>query len=82
MDKIPATLIPGDGIGPEIIKATLKVLDALDANFEWDKQLAGMAAVDAVDDPLPEQTIKSIRRTKLALKGSVNYTGGHRISID
>ena len=37
MSKIPATLIPGDGIGPEIIKATLKVLDALDAPFEWEQ---------------------------------------------
>lgn len=76
MDKIPATLIPGDGIGPEIIKATLKVLEALDAPFEWEKQLAGMAAVDAVDDPLPQQTIDSIRRTKLALKGPLTTPVG------
>lgn len=76
MTKIPATLIPGDGIGPEIVKATLKVLDALGSPFEWDKQLAGMAAVDAVDDPLPEQTIKSVRRTKLALKGPLTTPVG------
>ena len=76
MEKIPATLIPGDGIGPEIIKATLKVLEALNAPFEWEKQLAGMAAQDTVGDPLPEQTIKSIRKTKLALKGPLTTPVG------
>ncbi len=69
MEKIPATLIPGDGIGPEIVKATLKVLDALGASFEWDEQLAGVAAETAYGDPLPQATIDSIRKTKLALKG-------------
>ena len=69
MDKIPATLIPGDGIGPEIVQATLKVLDALDAQFEWDQQLAGVAAENACGDALPQQTLDSIRRSKLALKG-------------
>ena len=76
MEKIPATLIPGDGIGPEIIKATLKVLDALNAPFEWDEQLAGMAAQDTFGDPLPEQTLTSIRNTKLALKGPLTTPVG------
>ena len=76
MSKIPATLIPGDGIGPEIIKATLKVLDALGAPFEWEKQLAGMAAEETIGDPLPEQTIDSVRRTKLALKGPLTTPVG------
>ena len=69
MDKILATLIPGDGIGPEIVQATLKVLDALDAQFEWDQQLAGVAAENACGDPLPQQTLDSIRHSRLALKG-------------
>ena len=76
MEKIPATLIPGDGIGPEIIKAALKVLEALNAPFEWDKQLAGMAAQDKFGDPLPEQTLKSVRKTKLALKGPLTTPVG------
>jgi len=42
---IAATLIPGDGIGPEIVDATLTVLDALGAPFEWDRQIAGLAEV-------------------------------------
>ena len=54
MKKIPATLIPGDGIGPEIIDATLKVLKVLDAPFEWEQQLAGVAAEEAMGEPLPE----------------------------
>ncbi len=51
--SIPATLIPGDGIGPEIMDATLAVLAALGAPFEWDTQAAGLAGVAAAGDPLP-----------------------------
>lgn len=76
MQKIPATLIPGDGIGPEIVNATLKVLDALGASFEWDEQLAGVAAEQACGDPLPQATLESIRRTKLALKGPLTTPVG------
>jgi isocitrate dehydrogenase (NAD+) len=76
MEKIPATLIPGDGIGPEIVKATLKVLDALGASFEWDEQLAGVAAEKACGDPLPQTTLDSIRNTKLALKGPLTTPVG------
>jgi isocitrate dehydrogenase (NAD+) len=76
MEKIPATLIPGDGIGPEIVEATLKVLDALGASFEWDEQLAGVAAETAHGDPLPQTTIDSIRKTKLALKGPLTTPVG------
>ncbi len=76
MEKIPATLIPGDGIGPEIVKATLKVLDALESPFEWEEQLAGVAAETVCGDPLPEETLNSIRRTKLALKGPLTTPVG------
>src|SRR5688572_28022075 len=65
----PATLIPGDGIGPEIVDATRSVLDALDAPFDWDVQQAGMAAATTSGEPLPRATLDSIRRTGLALKG-------------
>jgi len=80
--KIPATLIPGDGIGPEIVDATLAVLDALQAPFEWDRQIAGLAGVQAAGDPLPKAALDSIRRTRLALKGPLETPsgGGYRSS--
>jgi len=74
--KIPATLIPGDGIGPEIMDAVLAVLDAVDAPFEWDRQAGGLAGVDACGDPLPKATLDSIRRTRLALKGPLTTPVG------
>jgi isocitrate dehydrogenase (NAD+) len=70
------TLIPGDGIGPEITAATLKVLQATGVQFDWDAQIAGMAAVDRAGDPLPDATVESIRRTKLALKGPLTTPVG------
>ena len=66
---IHATLIPGDGIGPDITDATVRLLAAAGADITWDRQLAGKAAVTAHNDPMPAATLASIRRTKLALKG-------------
>jgi isocitrate dehydrogenase (NAD+) len=63
------TLIPGDGIGPEITAETVKVLEATGLSFRWDRQLGGVAAVEAMGTPLPQVTLESIRKTKLALKG-------------
>ena len=79
---IPATLIPGDGIGPEIIDATLAALEALGAPFAWDTQAAGLAGMKTAGDPLPPKTIESIRRTRLALKGPLETPsgGGYRSS--
>jgi len=74
--KIPATLIPGDGIGPEITRATLAVLDAVGHPFEWDVQTGGEGAIAQGLDPLPEATLDSIRRTKLALKGPLGTPSG------
>ncbi|MBB2201752.1 isocitrate/isopropylmalate dehydrogenase family protein [Gluconacetobacter tumulisoli] len=74
--NIPATLIPGDGIGPEIVESVIEILDAIGAPFDWDRQLAGMAAVDATGNPLPAQTIESIHRTGLALKGPLTTPVG------
>jgi isocitrate dehydrogenase (NAD+) len=70
------TLIPGDGIGPEITAATRKVLEATGVKFEWDEQVAGMAGVDRSGDPLPDATVESIRRTRLALKGPLTTPVG------
>jgi isocitrate dehydrogenase (NAD+) len=78
--RIPATLIPGDGIGPEIVEGALVVLDALGAPFEWDTQLAGVSGLEAKGDPLPDELLASIRRTGLALKGPLTTPigGGFR----
>lgn len=80
--SIPATLIPGDGIGPEIVDATLAALDALKAPFAWDRQIAGLEGVKTAGDPLPAATLDSIRRTRLALKGPLETPsgGGYRSS--
>lgn len=63
------TLIRGDGIGPEIMEATLRVIDALDVDIEWDEQRAGAGAFEDLGTPLPEETLKSISETGVALKG-------------
>jgi isocitrate dehydrogenase (NAD+) len=80
--SIPATLIAGDGIGPEIMDATLAALDALDAPFDWDSQVAGLGGVKTAGDPLPAATLASIRTTRLALKGPLETPsgGGYRSS--
>lgn len=65
----PVTLIPGDGIGPDITQATVRVLEAAGAELEWDEQLAGAAGVVRYNDPMPDCTLDSIKRTRLALKG-------------
>lgn len=75
-NRIDATLIPGDGIGPEIIEAVIEVFDALGDPFRWDIQQGGLAGVAACGDPLPEATLDSIRRTGLALKGPLTTPVG------
>ena len=79
---IPATLIPGDGIGPEVSDAVLEALDALGDPFRWETCKAGMAGVAECGDPLPPETLASIRRTRLALKGPLTTPvgGGFRSS--
>ena len=73
---IPATLIPGDGIGPEIVKSVVTILEAAGAPFAWEVHKAGMAAVAESLDPLPEATLESIRHTGLALKGPLTTPVG------
>jgi isocitrate dehydrogenase (NAD+) len=70
------TLIPGDGIGPSITDATVRVLEAAGADIEWDRQVAGMAGVARHNDPMPEETLDSIRQTRLALKGPLETPVG------
>jgi isocitrate dehydrogenase (NAD+) len=70
------TLIPGDGIGPEITEETVKVLEATGLDFRWDRQLGGVAAVEATGTPLPQLTLESIRKSRLALKGPLTTPVG------
>ena len=65
----PVTLISGDGIGPSISSATVRLLEAAGADISWDAQYAGMAGVARYGDPIPDQTLDSIKRTRVALKG-------------
>ena len=78
--RIEATLIPGDGIGPEIVEPVRVVLDRMNAPFTWDVQQGGMAAIQKAGDPLPAALLDSVRRTKLALKGPLTTPigGGFR----
>jgi isocitrate dehydrogenase (NAD+) len=75
-DAIPATLVPGDGIGPEISAAVVEILDALGRPFAWEIHEGGMAALQKSGDPLPAALLDSIRRTKLALKGPLTTPVG------
>ena len=74
--QVPATLIMGDGIGPEVTESVVQVLDALGSPFAWDMQHGGLAAIDRSGDPLPGATLESIRRTRLALKGPLTTPVG------
>ena len=63
------TLIPGDGTGPELVEATRRVLEATGVEFNWDLREAGVDEYEAHGDPLPPQTLDSIRRTGVGIKG-------------
>ncbi|MDX2193781.1 MAG: isocitrate/isopropylmalate dehydrogenase family protein [Gemmatimonadales bacterium] len=76
MTTLDVTLIPGDGIGPEITEQTVKVLEATGLRFQWEEELAGMAAVEATGTPLPDSTVQSIKRTGLCLKGPLTTPVG------
>ena len=70
------TLIPGDGIGPEISDATRRVLDATGVAFNWDVQEAGAAAAEKTGNALPDSVLESVRRNKIALKGPITTPVG------
>lgn len=63
------TLIPGDGIGPEIIEATVEIINASGAAIDWERHEVGLAAIEKYGEPLPEETVASLRRNKVGLKG-------------
>ncbi len=70
------TLIPGDGIGPELAEATCRVLDATGIGFEWEPVVAGEAAIAEHGTPLPEYVLESVKRNKVALKGPITTPVG------
>jgi isocitrate dehydrogenase (NAD+) len=70
------TLIPGDGIGPELAEATRRVLEATGVGFDWEYQAAGEAMIAEHGTPLPDAVLDSIRRNKVALKGPITTPVG------
>ncbi|MEX1054632.1 MAG: isocitrate/isopropylmalate dehydrogenase family protein [Rhodothermales bacterium] len=71
------TLIPGDGIGPEVMEAALVVLEATGISFEWERiESIGAAAMEAEGTPLPDAVLESVRRNKVALKGPLTTPVG------
>jgi len=83
MSKTTITLIPGDGIGPEVSRATMRVLDAAGAELEYETHIAGAEAVKKGGNPLPGDVLESVIRNKVALKGPVaTQVGGGFQSIN
>ena len=70
------TLIPGDGVGPELSEATRRVLEATGVGFDWDVQHAGADVMDEYGTPLPEPVLESIRRNGVAIKGPITTPVG------
>ncbi len=86
------TLIPGDGTGPELTEATRRVLEATGVEFDWDVRHAGVDVMEEAGTPLPEETLASIKRNRVAIKGpittpigtgfrSVNVALRHELSL-
>src|SRR5437763_14967238 len=65
------TLIPGDGTGPELTEATRRVLEATGVGFDWDVRQAGVDVMEEAGTPLPDETLDSIKRNRVALKGPI-----------
>ena len=76
MATYKVTLIPGDGIGPEVTEATCRILEATGVGFEWEYCDAGMVALEKHGDVLPESTLESVRRNGIGLKGPITTPVG------
>jgi isocitrate dehydrogenase (NAD+) len=70
------TLIPGDGIGPEVAAAVVRIIDASGVEIEWEKHIAGQQALDKFGKTLPDELIESIQRNKVGLKGPITTPVG------
>ena len=73
------TLIPGDGVGPEVSEATRRVLEATGVQFDWDVQEAGLKVMEQHGDPMPRHVLDAIRRNKVAIKGPLTTPIGKGI---
>jgi isocitrate dehydrogenase (NAD+) len=73
------TLIPGDGVGPEVSEATRRVLEATGVEFAWDVQQAGLGVMEQYGTPMPDHVLASIRRNKVAIKGPLTTPIGKGI---
>lgn len=76
MSKYNITLIPGDGIGPELSDAAKRCVDALGLDIAWEEMEAGQGAIEKYNTPLPGRTLDSIRKNKVALKGPITTPVG------
>src|SRR5450759_1880978 len=70
------TLLPGDGIGPEVTAAVVSILECTGVDIEWEKYFVGAEALSRFGDPLPQEVLDSILRNKVALKGPVTTPVG------
>jgi len=85
MSQYTVTLIPGDGIGPEVVAAAVRVLSATGIDFDFETEPAGVSAIGEHGTPLPPRVVESVRRNRLALKGPTEtpVAGGHRsVNVD
>ena len=73
------TLIPGDGVGPEVSEATRRVIDASGVRIDWDVQDAGLGVMEQYGTPMPNHVLESIRRNKVAIKGPITTPVGKGI---
>jgi isocitrate dehydrogenase (NAD+) len=76
MARHAVTLVPGDGVGPEICSAAVRVLEATGVEFDWDVHQAGENVIKEYGTPLPEHVLASIRKNKVALKGPITTPVG------
>src|SRR3989338_2617009 len=74
--KHKVTLIPGDGIGPEVSLAAQRCVEATGVKIEWETVHAGSGVMEKKGTPLPEEVLESVRRTKIAIKGPITTPVG------
>jgi isocitrate dehydrogenase (NAD+) len=79
MARHTITLIPGDGVGPEVSAAARRVIDATDVDIEWEVHDAGLDVMEKFGDPMPPHVLESIRRNKVAIKGPLTTPIGKGI---
>ena len=70
------TLIPGDGIGPEVASAVVRIVEASGVKIEWEEHVAGQAALDKLGTTLPDELLNSIKQNKVGLKGPITTPVG------